>query len=71
VSDPALAATFQSLPGASFVVTGATPARDIGLVSAGGELRFGNGVSLGAKFDGEFASRSQTYAGTGALRYTW
>jgi hypothetical protein len=24
-----------------------------------------------AKFDGEFASTSQTYAGTGALRYSW
>jgi len=24
-----------------------------------------------AKFDGEFASRSQLYAGSGTLRYTW
>jgi len=24
-----------------------------------------------AKFDGEFASGSQLYAGSGALRYTW
>jgi len=24
-----------------------------------------------AKFDGEFARSSQTYAGTGTLRYTW
>jgi hypothetical protein len=28
-------------------------------------------VSDVAKFDGEFASGSQTYAGTGTLRYTW
>jgi hypothetical protein len=34
-------------------------------------LHFANGVSLIAKFDGEFASGSQTYAGTGTLRYTW
>jgi hypothetical protein len=27
--------------------------------------------SLAAKFDGEFVSGSQTYAGTGTLRYTW
>ena len=27
--------------------------------------------SLTAKFDGEFAAGSQTYAGTGTLRYTW
>jgi hypothetical protein len=23
------------------------------------------------KFDGEFAAHSQTYAGTGTVRYTW
>jgi hypothetical protein len=28
-------------------------------------------VSYIAKFDGEFASRSSTYAGTGAIRYAW
>jgi hypothetical protein len=27
--------------------------------------------SLGAKFDGEFASGSETYGGSGTLRYTW
>jgi hypothetical protein len=27
--------------------------------------------SLAAKFDREFASRAQTYAGTGTLRYAW
>ena len=27
--------------------------------------------SLLAKFDGEFASGSRTYAGTGSLRYSW
>ena len=31
----------------------------------------GNGWSFGAKFDGEFASGSRTYAGTGTARYTW
>jgi hypothetical protein len=30
-----------------------------------------NGVVLPAKFDGEFASHSTTYAGTGTVRYTW
>jgi len=28
-------------------------------------------VTLLAKFDGEFASNSSTYAGTGAIRYRW
>ena len=71
VSDPSLAAVFEGLPGASFIVNGATPAHDSGLTSASAELRFANGIALGAKFDGEFAERSQTYAGTGTVRYTW
>jgi hypothetical protein len=37
--------------------------------SAGAELRLANGVVLLAKFDGEFASHSSTYAGTGTVRY--
>ena len=35
----------------------------LGLSSAGVELRFANGWSLAAKFDGEFAGHAQTYAG--------
>jgi uncharacterized protein with beta-barrel porin domain len=71
ISDPSLAALFQTLPGASFVVNGATPAKNSALTSAGAELRLANGVVLLAKFDGEFASHSSTYAGTGTVRYTW
>jgi outer membrane autotransporter protein len=71
VSDPTLAAVFQTLPGASFIVNGATPAKDSALASAGAELALANGVTLLARFDGEFANRSQTYAGTGTLRYSW
>jgi autotransporter-associated beta strand protein len=71
VSDPTLTPLFQTLPGASFIVNGATPAQDSALVSAGGELRLANGVTLLAKFDGEFASHSSTYGGTGTIRYRW
>jgi autotransporter-associated beta strand protein len=71
VTDPNLTAVFQTLPGASFIVDGAVPAEDSALVSAGAELRLADGVSLLAKFDGGFADHSQTYAGTGTLRYTW
>jgi outer membrane autotransporter protein len=69
VSDPSLAAVFQTLPGASFIVNDATPAKNSALTSAGAALRLANGVTLLAKFDGEFASHSSTYAGTGTLRY--
>lgn len=71
ISDPALTAVFQALPGASFVVNGATPARDSALASAGAELRLAHGVTLLGKFDGTFADRSNTYAGTGTLRVNW
>jgi uncharacterized protein with beta-barrel porin domain len=75
VSDPTLAALFQTLPGASFVVNGATPAKNSAPTSAGAELRLANGVALigkfDGKFDGEFASHSSTYAGTGTIRYAW
>jgi outer membrane autotransporter protein len=71
ISDPSLAALFQTLPGASFVVNGATPAKNSALVSEGAEYRLANGVVLLAKFDGEFASHASTYAGTGTVRYTW
>jgi outer membrane autotransporter protein len=71
ISDPSLMPTFEALPGASFIVNGATPAKNSALTSAGAELRFINGVSLLAKFDGEFAAHSQTYAGTGTVRYVW
>jgi outer membrane autotransporter protein len=71
VSDPSLAAVFQALPGASFIVNGALPAKDSGLASAGAELRLARGVTLLAKFDGELAGRSNTYAGTGTVRVNW
>ena len=71
ISDPTLAAVFQTLPDASFVVNGATPAQNSALTSAGAELRLANGVALLVKFDGEFSSHSSTYGGTGTVRYAW
>jgi uncharacterized protein with beta-barrel porin domain len=71
VTDPVLGAVFQTLPGAGFIVNGATPAQNSALASAGAELRLTNGVSLLGKFDGEFASHSTTYGGTGTIRYRW
>jgi outer membrane autotransporter protein len=71
VSDPSLMLVFLGLPGASFIVNGATPAKDSALVTAGAELRLANGVALTAKFDGEFAAHSSTYTGTGTMRVRW
>ena len=69
-SDPIVAATFQSLQATSFTVNGAGTVPDLALVSAGAEWRWRN-ISLAGRFDGEFADRSQTYAGTATLRYLW
>ncbi len=71
VSNPSLGATFQALPGTSFTVNGAAPPKNSALASAGAELHLTANWSVAGKFDGEFASGSQTYAGTGTLRYVW
>jgi uncharacterized protein with beta-barrel porin domain len=70
-SDPSLNATFVSLPGSTFTVIGAPPARDLMLASAGAEVYFWRAFSFTAWFDGEFAQTSQKYVGNGRLRYTW
>jgi uncharacterized protein with beta-barrel porin domain len=71
ITDPSVMPAFQALPGATFIVQGATPAKNSALTSAGAELRLINGVSLLGEFAGEFAAHPQTYAGTGTVRYTW
>jgi uncharacterized protein with beta-barrel porin domain len=55
-TDRAASATFQALPGASFVVNGATPARDAALTTASAEMKWLNGFSLAATFEGEFSN---------------
>ncbi len=72
ISRPTANATFATLgPSVGFTVFGALPSRDLALATAGAEWRLANGISLMAKFDGEFGDRSQTYGGTGRIRYTW
>jgi len=71
VSNPALNAVFEALPGSNFTVYGAPIPHDSALTSAGAQMFFAPNWSLLVKFDSEFASASQTYAGSGTLRYTW
>ena len=71
VSNPSASAVFESLPGSSFIVNGAPMPQNSALTSAGAELFITPHVTLLAKFNGEFANGSQTYAGSGTLRYTW
>ena len=71
VTNPSLGAVFQALPGSSFTVNGAAPPQNSALATASAELHINANWTAIAKFDGEFASTAQTYAGTGTLRYTW
>jgi outer membrane autotransporter protein len=71
VSNPSLSAAFESLPGTNFVVNGAPIPQNSALASAGAELFLTPRWTLLVKFDGEFASGSQTYAGSGTLHYSW
>jgi uncharacterized protein with beta-barrel porin domain len=67
----ALNAVFQTLPGSSFTVNGAAPPKNSALTTAAAELHITSNWTAIGKFDGEFGSGSQTYGGTGTLRYTW
>jgi uncharacterized protein with beta-barrel porin domain len=69
--DRAIAATFQTLPGASFVVNGAAQTADSALKTASVEMKWRNGWSAAAIFEGEFSSVTNSYAGKGAARYQW
>ena len=69
--DRSIAATFQSLPGASFVVNGAAQASDSALVTASIEKKWLTGWSAAATFEGEFSDVTRSYAGKGVVRYAW
>lgn len=69
--DRNIAATFQSLPGASFVVNGAAQASESALTTASAEMAWRNGWSTLATFEGEFSHVTASYAGKGAVRYAW
>jgi uncharacterized protein with beta-barrel porin domain len=69
--DRSIGAAFQSLPGTSFVVNGAAQAADSALITASIEMKWRNGWSANATFEGEFSNVTASYAGKGVLRYTW
>jgi autotransporter-associated beta strand protein len=69
--DRSIGATFQALPGASFVVNGAAQASDSALTTASAELKWTNGWSAAATFEGEFSAVTSSYAGKGVVRYAW
>ena len=70
-ADRNIATTFQTLPGASFVVNGAAQAQDSALITASAEVKWLNGFSLAGVFEGEFSAVTRSYAGKGVARYAW
>lgn len=70
-TDRNIGATFQTLPGASFVVNGAAQSADKALATASAEVKWINGFSLAGTFEGEFSNTTRSYAGKGVVRYAW
>jgi autotransporter-associated beta strand protein len=70
-TDRNISAVFQTLPGAAFVVSGAAQAHDSALTTASVEMKWLNGWSAAAAFEGEFSNVTASYAGKGVMRYTW
>jgi autotransporter-associated beta strand protein len=70
-NDRSIAATFQTLPGASFVVNGAAQASDSALTTGSAEVKWRNGFSLAGTFEGEFSNVTRSYAGKAVARYAW
>jgi uncharacterized protein with beta-barrel porin domain len=54
-----------------FVVNGAAQASDSALTTASIEMRWRNGWSAAATFEGEFSDVTSSYAGKGVVRYHW
>ncbi|MDI1263438.1 MAG: autotransporter domain-containing protein, partial [bacterium] len=69
--DRSVAATFQTLPGASFVVNGARQSADSVLTTASVEKKWLNGWSAAGAFEGEFSNVTRSYTGKGVVRYQW
>ena len=70
-TDRAATATFQTLPGATFIVNGAAPSGNAALVSLGGAMDWHNGWTMAASLDGEFSRTAAGYAGKGSVKYAW
>lgn len=71
VSGDTLNARFRALPGSDFQIRGADESGDYLLASAGVEVLWSSGLSVGASFDSELSSDSTTLSGIGRISYRW
>lgn len=65
--DRTITATFQTLPGATFVVNGAPAPADVALASLGARAAFGQGWTASGQFDAEVGSGWNSYGGTAKI----
>lgn len=70
-TDRQVTATFQTLPGATFNVSGAQPAADSALFEEGAEMRWRNGFALAGTFETELSNTTSTCAGKVRISYAW
>jgi hypothetical protein len=67
----ALITSRQAFEFCSVVVNGARQAADSVLVTGSAEMKWINGWSAAATFEGEFSNVTRSYAGKGVVRYAW
>jgi len=67
----AVTAAFQALPGASFTINGAAPARHALLLDAGLEASLADGLAAKLTFSGEFSRNVVSYGASAKLSYRW
>jgi autotransporter-associated beta strand protein len=70
-NDPFALASFQALPGSSFVVHGIRPGTDTALLGLGVALEDGSGVAYGARFESQVGPGTTSIAGAANIAYRW
>jgi hypothetical protein len=68
---PARGRAWTALRACGRRATALAKSEGLGVATAGAELRLANGWGFMGKFDGEFGNGTQTYVGTGRVRYVW
>jgi autotransporter-associated beta strand protein len=66
-----VSAAFQTLPGTSFTINGASPARHALLLDAGLEATLAEGLAAKLTFSGEFSRNVVGYGASAKLSYRW
>lgn len=64
-------AALQALPGLGYVASGAALAPNSALAGGTIELKWQNGWTAAASFDGELSSQVRSYTGKAVMRYAW